>query len=621
MLEFPSTRECCHSGGSLEFDAEGNLYISTGDNTNPFESDGYSPSDERPGRSVWDAQKSSANTNDLRGKVIRIKPEADGSYSIPEGNLFEDDDPKTRPEIYVMGVRNAFRLSIDQANGNVYWGDVGPDAGRSDSLRGPYGIDEINQAKQPGNWGWPYTRGNNKPYWDYDFARKKSRQPFDPNNLINDSPNNTGIQELPPAQPSFIWYPYNASPEFPWVGTGGRTAMAGPVFRKASFDPSATTFPDYFEGKLFVYEWMRDWIFAVTMDENDDFVQAEPFMPNAEFHNPIDMTFGKDGSLYIIEYGESWNTQNLDAQLNKITYVAGNRAPIARISASESLGAAPLSVRFSGQTSEDLEGDALSYAWTFGENLGSSSQMNPEFTFTEQGRYQVNLTVTDPQGLKSQTTYDILVGNAPPQITINLKDDNEFYDLNSSMEYEISITDKEDGSLESGGVSANDILVYLTYMPEGEVKTNDQKGHQIELNTKGKQLINDSDCKACHAIATKINGPSYQMIAQKYSEVDLPMLVGKIQNGGAGVWGETPMAAHPQLKKEDITEMVNYILSLKETRPSLPIQGTLRFDQHDTKNTQGIYVLTVAYTDKGNGDIPAIASKEQFVFTSSKQEK
>ncbi|MGB3800348.1 MAG: ThuA domain-containing protein, partial [Lewinella sp.] len=65
-------QECCHTGGSIDFDAEGNLYLSTGDNTNPHVSSGYSPSDERPGRGPWDAQKSSANTNDLRGKILRI---------------------------------------------------------------------------------------------------------------------------------------------------------------------------------------------------------------------------------------------------------------------------------------------------------------------------------------------------------------------------------------------------------------------------------------------------------------------------------------------------------------------------------------------------------------------
>jgi cytochrome c len=118
--------ECCHSGGSLNFDAAGNLYASAGDNTNPFASDGYAPTDEQPGRSPWDAQKSSANPNDLRGKILRVHPEPDGSVTIPKGNLFPPGTSGTRPEIYVMGNRNPFRMGIDQKNGFLYWGEVGP---------------------------------------------------------------------------------------------------------------------------------------------------------------------------------------------------------------------------------------------------------------------------------------------------------------------------------------------------------------------------------------------------------------------------------------------------------------------------------------------------------------
>ncbi|HEX6627574.1 MAG TPA: ThuA domain-containing protein, partial [Gemmatimonadaceae bacterium] len=111
ILEVPTQRlQCCHTGGSIAFDSKGNLYLSTGDNSNPFAS-GYAPIDERPDRMPWDAQKSSGNTNDLRGKIIRIHPEPDGSYTIPEGNLFPKGTPKTRPEIYTMGHRNPYRIS------------------------------------------------------------------------------------------------------------------------------------------------------------------------------------------------------------------------------------------------------------------------------------------------------------------------------------------------------------------------------------------------------------------------------------------------------------------------------------------------------------------------------
>ncbi len=99
MLEVPVQREqCCHTGGSIAFDGQGNLYLSTGDNTSP-RAIGYAPLDERPERVPWDAQKSSSNTNDLRGKILRIHPEPDGSYTIPAGNLFSPGTPKTRPEI------------------------------------------------------------------------------------------------------------------------------------------------------------------------------------------------------------------------------------------------------------------------------------------------------------------------------------------------------------------------------------------------------------------------------------------------------------------------------------------------------------------------------------------
>ena len=66
----------------------------------------------------------------------------DGSYTIPAGNLFAPGTEKTRPEIFVIGLRNPFRIDVDPETGAVTWGDYGPDAGTASDLRGPMGYVE-----------------------------------------------------------------------------------------------------------------------------------------------------------------------------------------------------------------------------------------------------------------------------------------------------------------------------------------------------------------------------------------------------------------------------------------------------------------------------------------------
>lgn len=86
-----------------------------------------------------------------------------------------------------------------------------------------------------------------------------------------------------------------------------------------------------------------------------------------------------------------------------------------------------------------------------------------------------------------------------------------------------------------------------------------------EALAEGRQLIQNSDCKACHMDETRVVGPAYLEVAEKYedTEENVKFLAGKIIEGGSGNWGEIPMTPHPQHSQEDAEKMARYILSLK----------------------------------------------------------
>ncbi len=318
ILRVPVQREvCCHEAGSLAFDGEGNLFLSTGDNTNPFASDGFSPTDYREGRYGFDAGRSAGNANDLRGKILRIHPEADGGYTIPAGNLFPPGTPQTRPEIFIMGCRNPFRISVDQRTGTLSWGDVGPDAREPKPDRGPAGFDEINRTRAAGNFGWPFIIGDNRPYRQYDFATKQSGDPQDPAKPVNLSPHNTGPKQLPPAQRAWMSYPYGPSTRFPIVGSGGRSACAGPVYHYDATLNSPRKLPAALDGCFFIYEWERNWIVAAKLDAAGQATRFERFAPEIALKRPVEMELGPDGALYVIEFGTAWEN-NRDSQIIRI---------------------------------------------------------------------------------------------------------------------------------------------------------------------------------------------------------------------------------------------------------------------------------------------------------------
>jgi cytochrome c len=460
MLKVPDDRNgaCCHTGGGMQFDSKGNLFLSTGDGTDPFASDGYTPIDD--GRAVGDAQRSSGNTKDFRGKILRIKPTADGKYTNPAGNLFANAADGL-PEIYVMGNRNPYRIAIDKANDWLYWGEVGPDAGSANGSRGPRGYDEFNQAKAAGNYGWPYCVADNKAYNAYNWGSMTSGAAFDcAGGPTNNSRNNTGLKKLPPAQPAWMFYsPDSGSNPLDSGDRGGRTALGGDVYNW-KMGGAKTKLPRGMNGHVFLMEFARHWVREVVVDATGRYMSNKKFLQSlkSDWGSVIGMRISPSGVMYIITYGgiDTYAGSSMTpGDLFRVEYVgAAGKLPIAVISSDVDSGPAPLAVKFSSMGSSDPGNRTLTYEWDFnGDGMSDSTQANPAtYTYTQPGAYKAKLTVRNGlrdamnQPLAASAILDIGVGNARPVVTVSSPPAGGFVGANELVDYTISVTDTEDGS-------------------------------------------------------------------------------------------------------------------------------------------------------------------------------
>lgn len=407
LLSVPSERRCCHEGGALELTHDGKLLLATGDNTNPFESGGAAPLDDRPGRERYDARRTAGNPFDLRGKILRL--ELDGS--VPAGNLFPADGSLGRPEIYVMGVRNPFRLAADPASERLFFGDVGPD-GSDDSERGPRGYDELNLASAPGDYGWPFCIGPNLPYAAFDFSSGEPGPPFDCSDKL----------------PSLLAYDYTTA-TYPALGTGyaadgtfvGRTVIAGAVYRTTP--GSELALPSEFEGALVMADWTRSLLARVEVGASGELRAVERVLAGEELRRPIDVAVGPDNALYVLEYGSDFWGDNPDARLSRIEHgPLAKLAPIGEIQAEPAFGAAPLRVELSAEGSRSPEpgGTLVDFAWDLdADGRPDAHGARLTHTFERSGTHTVSLTVTASNGRKSRpVALEIVAGNVAPTVRI-----------------------------------------------------------------------------------------------------------------------------------------------------------------------------------------------------------
>lgn len=601
-----------HTGGGMQFDAAGNLWLSIGDNA----AANVTPeTDERPGRENYNALGTAANTQDLRGKIIRITPRPDGTYTVPPGNLFADP-AQGRPEIYIMGCRNPYRFHFDSPGGTLYWGEVGSN---TEERFGTGGYDEISRSRGPANSGWPLFIGPDTPYRRYDHATNTLGDLYSAERPVNESRLNTGLRELPKPLPALIWYGSEDSKEFPELGNGGRSAMVGFLYRHDSALDSPVKLPAHFDGRLFIYDWCRNWIKAVTLDAQGGVAGIAPFAGDMILRRPIDIKAGPDGAAYLLEFGDKW-AGNTDGVLSRIVYRRGNRPPVAVATAEATAGRAPLTVRFSAARSSDPDGDALAYHWSFGDGAATATGREASWTYREKGLRQATLLVTDAAGLSHTATVAVAVGNAPPAVRITAPAHGSFFDWGQTVPFALEVEDAEDGATAAGTIPAADVRVRWTYrdQPAASLGAVPQIGFEG-----GAGLMRKSDCLSCHQLATPSVGPSFLAVADRYrgDATAAARIADKILKGGAGAWGEIPMPPHPQHSAADVAAMAEYILTRRPPDTGEPVAG-LRgelaakdsLSSRSRKGAGGRHVLTASYRDRGAAGVPPLTTEARAVL-------
>lgn len=297
LLDIPAkVGQVGHTGGDMDFDTEGNLYIGIGDN--------------------MAAEQGPSCLGDLRGKILRIKPlpnpdptstGAGKTYTIPAGNFGQklasvhpqySNPDSVKPEIYVAGVRNPYTVTVDPLTKWVTWGDCGPDDDAS------LYKEEQNVATQPEFHGYPYFAGNNVSRagnWGAQLAAAPR----------NTDVNCKGVRQLPPAIPGTYVYPKSC-------------AMTGPIYRYNKDLTNNNRLPPHFNGKWFLTDWNQGFKRLANLDTKGKMIgAAETIFSGVTLFAPLEWDIGPDGVMYALNYatGIDVDPTSTNASIVKIEYV------------------------------------------------------------------------------------------------------------------------------------------------------------------------------------------------------------------------------------------------------------------------------------------------------------
>ena len=363
-----------HTIGSLRFLSDGSLVLTTGDNAHYDFTDpgGADPGCFEPGRTPPDQDVGAYRSqydDTLCGKVLRLDPATGGG--LPDNPYYTGDPFDLRSRIWARGLRNPFRFTLL------------PDTGPREALLiadvGWSTWEEINLCLGGENFGWPCYEGLN-PQSDYQAA--------DPSGFCN------GL-EAEHTPPLVAWHHSQSGA----TGFRGNSATGLAVYTGESYPP-------VFRGRLFFFDYGRNWLRAARLDENLQIQDTLSF--GREMAGPVDLVSEPGtGDLVYATLGSQG--------VFRLRYLGASMPPIAVASAEPAFGPGDLLVTLTAEGSNDPEGQALTYSWDLGDgNAADGSVVQHDYTGV--GSYLARVTVTDTEGLSDTAEVLITPNNTPPRI-------------------------------------------------------------------------------------------------------------------------------------------------------------------------------------------------------------
>ena len=359
-----------HNGGALGFGHDGMLYLGTGEGGVPTESQ---------------------DLGSLAGKLLRLDV-ANLDDIVPADNPFVGQ-AGARGEIYALGLRNPFKLDVDQQTGRIWVTNTGSDQ-----------FEEIHEAEPGGNFGWPLVEGE------------------------------SAIPRL-------------ADPVSSYAHTGVGGAITGGAFY------SGTQFPVEYEGDFFFTDFSHRVVRRIDLpaahhhdeeegeDEDHHDLVATDFATLSDF--PVDIAVGPDGALYYAEV--------FSGTITRIEYIgSGNRSPLAVATADATIGTSPMTVEFSAALSSDPDNDPLTYTWNFGDGSPLVSGLTVSHVYANPGVYFATVTVDDGEGgSDTSDPLTIAVDETPPVGQIDIAAAHTLYRGGDTIVFSGTGIDAEDGALGS----------------------------------------------------------------------------------------------------------------------------------------------------------------------------